>query len=61
MILLGIFPHKHLTQAPHTSTSHKHLTQAPDTSTRLGPIDLSMFADSADTSVVIVWKPVLSC
>ena len=33
MILLGTSPHKHLTQAPHTSTSHKHLTQAPDTST----------------------------
>ena len=38
-----------------------HISALPPHKYQVVPIDLSVFADLADTNIVLVWKPVLSC
>ena len=38
-----------------------YISALPPHKYQVVPIDLSVFADSTDTNIVLVWKPVLSC
>ena len=38
-----------------------YISALPPHKYQVVPIKLSVFANSADTNIVLVWKPVLSC